>query len=455
MTTDTTSPTTTTAPPDGPAAVAELAYTWGYALVLAARVRQNLTSPADPHVTRPPSVPGAPLNDIGHQRRLADPHLRVGVGPNVDTLYSMAWLDLDEDQFVFEAPDFGDRYYTFQIAFADSASDASLGQRTHGAQLPPLFVHGPGYDGPVPEGMLAVASPTRYLLLGGRVLVQPDDPDDFSAVQALQRAMRLRTWRRFCAGADGPNPVPEQRLLVDPASTVPEELRFLEELGNVLRDWVVAPQDVPLVRSFATIGLTPEHGFAPHTVGRAVLDEAARGLAEGADRVLQRSHHLGENVNGWTVNHLGPRFGADHLLRSGVAKDQIFVVVPEEALYPVTTVDADGDQLDGAKRYRLRFGPGQEPPVDAFWSLTMYHQTGGLVENPIDRYAVGDRTRGLVVDDDGSLTILVQHERPTDPSANWLPAPSGEFHVELRLYVPRVDALDGTWTPPPIECLDR
>jgi hypothetical protein len=437
------------------AGIAERAYVWGFALVVAARIRQNLTLPLDPTAPRPASVAGAPINNLGHQRALADPELRVGVGPNVDTLYSLAWLDLADEPFVFETPDFADRYYTFQIAYADSSSDAALGRRTHGSQLPPLFIHGPAYHGAVPEAMIAISSPTRYFMLGGRVLVQPGDPDDLERVHALQRAMRLRTWPRFRHGDadDGDNPIPDQRLLVAPDSAVPDELRFLEELGNVVRDWTVTDADRAVLAELPRIGVTAEHGFEPGTLEPHQAAAVAAGLARGADKVLARSHALGETVNGWTLNRNGPQFGDDHLLRSGVAKDQIYVVVPEEALYPVTAVDGTGQPLHGHHRYRLRFAPGELPPVDAFWSVTIYHDHGGLVPNPIARYAIGDRTPGLRPDADGALTIVIQHDTPDDPNANWLPAPAEGFHVELRLYVPQPAALDGRWQPPPIKRL--
>jgi hypothetical protein len=158
-------------------------------------------------------------------------------------------------------------------------------------------------------------------------------------------------------------------------------------------------------------------------------------------------------VNGWTINYDGPRFGDDYLLRSAVAKDQIYVTVPEEALYPVAKVDADGLPLSGEHAYRLTFAAGALPPVDAFWSTTMYSRDARpLVPNPIDRYAIGDRTAGLETEADGSLAIRIQHgEPPSGARANWLPAPRGPFHLIMRLYVPRASALDGTWVPPPVE----
>jgi hypothetical protein len=437
---------------DDPYLLGVRAYVWGSALILATRLRQSFTNPLDPFAPRLPTSAGASLNNIGHQRALSDPTL-MGIAPNVDTLYSLAWLDLAGEPFVLEAPDFGSRYYTFQMAYGDTSTELSLGARTHGGQLPAIFVSGSNDRTEVPQGMLHVACPTRYLQIAGRVLVQPDDRDDHSAVYDLQSRISLRTLSRYLSGEDGLNPVPEQRLLEEGSDSIDGDLVPLNQLGNVLRDWIVLPHERNLVDSFTPIGLTPEHGFRPDALAAAARAEVARGLADGAELVERKTHELGRNVNGWTINYDGPRFGRDYLLRAAVGKDQIYVTVPEEALYPVAKVDADGAPLTGGHAYRLAFAPGQLPPVDAFWSLTMYRRDPyPLVPNPIHRYAIGDRTRGLVADPDGSLTIRIQHRQPSKAArVNWLPAPPGPFHMMLRLYVPRQVALDGSWVPPPVE----
>jgi hypothetical protein len=423
-------------------ALAVAAWIWGYPLVEATRLRQRFTSPGDPFAPRPPSSAGAPLNRIGHQRRLSDPALG-GVAPNVDTLYSLAWLDLAEGPFVLEAPDFGSRYYTFQLAYGDTGADHSLGQRTHGSRLPPVVVHGPGSSPEPPAGAIVVASPTRYFMIGGRVLVRPDDPADFEAVRLLQSQITLRR----LTGEDGL--VPDERPLDEGVDGVDPALRDLQRLGNVLRDWIVSPGDRRLVESFRPLGLSCERGFERHALPAPATAEVVRGLAEATQQIEARTHDLGTSANGWTTNYLGPRFGDDYLLRAAVAKDQIYVTVPEEALYPAASHDADGLPLHGSHAYRIAFAAGGLPPVDAFWSVTLYAAAGGLVANPIDRYAIGDRTPGLVRDADGSLSIRIQHEQPRD--GNWLPAPAGPFRLILRLYVPRPEARSGAWAPPPVE----
>jgi len=433
-------------------ALAADAYVWGFALVEAARLRQNLTRPHDPFGERLPTSPGAPLNNIGHQRRLSDPSFDAGVAPNVDTLYSVAWLDLADEPFVLETPDFGSRYYTFQLAHGDGSTELSLGRRTHGNKLPPVFLSLAHGGAATPAGMVGVASPTRYFMIAGRILVHPDDPRDLEAVHELQAGIRVRPRSTYRArDATLPNVGRRERLVERGAEAVDAELRFLHELGNVLQSDSVPAGERALAGSFGAIGLTPERGFEPASLLPSAKAEVVRGLAHGAELVEHRSRNLGTNVNGWTTNYAGPRFGDDYLLRSAVAKDQIYVTVPEEALYPVAAVDADGARLDGTNAYRVTFPPGGLPPVDAFWSLTMYARNPPLVANPINRYALGDRTPGLVHGPDGSLAIQIQQTRPGASDVNWLPAPEGPFHLMLRLYVARREALAGSWAPPPVE----
>jgi hypothetical protein len=436
---------------EDPYALAARAYVWGLSLVLATRIRQNLTRPCDPFGERLPTSPGAPLNNVGHQRRLSDPTFDAGVAPNVDTLYSVAWLDLADEPFVLEAPDFGSRYYTFQVAYGDGSTELSLGARTHGGRLPPVFVSGPSGGVAAPPGMVAVSSPTRYCMIAGRMLVRPDDPGDFAAVHELQSRIAVRPWSKHRAGDRSlPNAARKEPLLDPPGKASDPELRFLHHLGNVLQDSVPA-RERPIADSLRPIGLTPNDGFESQSLSPRTRGEILRGIAYGAELVERRAQNLGKNMNGWTTNYAGPRFGSDYLLRSAVAKDQIYVTVPEEALYPVAAVDSDGVRLNGENAYRITFPPDGLPPVDAFWSLTMYARNPPLVANPIDRYAIGDRTAGVVRESDGSLAIQVQNAPPAGSDVNWLPAPTGPFRLMLRLYVPRPAALDGSWVPPPVE----
>ena len=316
-------------------------------------------TPSDPFARRPPTSPGAALNQLGLQEQLSDPRT-LGVGVNVDTLYALAWLDLADTPFVLETPDFGGRYYTFQMAQADTSAEDSFGQRTHGSQLPPLFIHGPGYEGTAPEGMLGVRSTaatcwspaaswwTRPRPGTSTRCTRSSGGSGFGRSGMRSRRAVLRLSGRCWMPNSG----------IDPA------LSFLEQLGNVLRDFdTTQPSEIELVRSLARIGLTPRGGFDPGALRAEATVELARGLRDAAAIVRAKSLNLGVNVNGWTINYQGPRFGTDWLLRAGVVLDQRNVTVPEEALYPLGRVDSDGAALDGANAYRIHFAPGQLPPV--------------------------------------------------------------------------------------------
>jgi hypothetical protein len=432
------------------------AYVWGFPLVETARIRIYGTNPADPFAHRPPTSTGAPLNRWGHQLVPADHTFRAGVGPSVDLLYSSLRLDLSEEPFVVEVPDCGPRYYTVQIAYADSSADQSYGQRTHGGELPPLFLQGPRNTTRAPAGMLDVRCPTRYCLLPARFLFDPADPTDLDRVRALQRQLTARPLSSYLRGSNEPPSVPAQRPLVEPGVRPWAELLFFHELGNVLRDWIVQPTDRELVDQLAGIALTPAGGFRPQDLSGSTLDDLARAFRDGGEIVRRKSLTLGDDLNGWTCNRLGPRFGDDRLLRAGVAKDQILVTVPEEALYPVGRLDEAGEPLDGRNAYRLLFPGDNLPPVDAFWSVTLYGDDGFLVDNPLRRYAISDRTPGLQRLPDGGIEVAIGSRPPPEDSvANWLPAPAARFYLMLRLYIPRTEVLDGSWMPPPIRRVEN
>jgi len=429
-------------------ALASDAFVWGYPFVRAAQLRAHLTRTRDAKDAASAAVASAPLNTLGHARRLATPDTRVGVAPNNDTLYSLAWLDLAARSFVLRTPDFGDRYYSFQMGQADTSSELCFGQRTHGSRLPPLFIHGPGCTHAAPSGMTPVRSRYRYLMVAGRILVE--GASDLPAVHQLQDQIALDPWE--------PQHV-EERLpgVTAPApssafgnSVADPELVFLEQLGRVLLDIGSAPEDLELVQSLGAIGLSLEHGYLDdHLVGEARV-AVAEGLRDGRSRVRAKTLDLGRRANGWSINDRGASFGADHLLRAAVAMDQIYSVEAAEALYPSARVDHLGEVLDGRRRYRIRFEADNLPPVRAFWSITLYFARGFLVPNPIDRWSIGDRTPGLTRAPDGALEIVVQHARPEDTRANWLPAPPGPFMLLMRLYHPYADASDGAWVPPPV-----
>lgn len=428
-------------------ALAARAYVWGMPLMHAANIREKFVQGVGVR-------PGSPLNRFVHSRSLAGADTRIGVGLNNDTVYSLSWVDLAKGPLVLTAPDFGQRYYTFSMNFADTSANQSNGQRTHGGQLPPVFIHGPGFRGKLPKGMVIVPSRTRFMNIAGRILVR--GPDDYPAVHALQDGIVLTDWADWKRGLRRPAaPVLAQPLTVageDPASN----LTFLARLNRILQQWHVQPQDRAVIASFRALGIGPGQSFSPDLLSAEQRAQIDAGIEEGRRLVLVRSLQLGVRRNGWMINYGGPRFGSDFLLRAGVAKDQPNVAIPEEALYPLARVDSLGRPLTGRHRYRIRFAPGQLPPVGAFWSITAYDDAGNMVHNPANRYSVGDRSLGLATDLGGGLTILLSaapDEAGSPP--NWLPVPAdAPFYLMLRLYQPRKAVLERRWLPPAIERIE-
>lgn len=414
---------------------------WGFPLVMAQWLRLNFTQPRAPFEPRPPTSAGAALGRIGHQRELSDPSLRVGVAPNVDTLYSVAWLDLDAGEHVLHTPDVGDRYVSWQIGLADTGSPWAFGQRTHGSRVPPLRLRRGALGRREGDGQLEVTTPHRFLMVCGRILVDPGRADDLARVHALQDQVRLEA-PAVRAGCEPEGLRDEDLDAVAREDEVRVPAAFARSVARVVRD--LAPESVPasVRRDLATCGMRVDGGF------EGAADAVRDGLVDGADRVAARVGSLSRVEHGWALNSRGPDVGGDLELRAAVAMAQIYVNPAEEAVYPVAEVDSHGRALDGARAaYTLTFAADDQPPAGAFWSLTVYHRAGLLVENPLRRYAIGDRTPGLRHEKDGSLVVQVSAQRPAEGPHNWLPAPSGPFRLMLRLYCPT----DPDWTPPPVE----
>lgn len=417
---------------------------WAFPLVLAQRVRLNFTQPAAPTAPRPLTSAGAPLNHLGHQRALSDPGLRVGVAPNVDTLYSVAWLDLDQGEPLLVTPHFRERYYSFQIALADTRSPWSLGQRTHGPQLPPVrLARGPLRLEETDEG-LRCTTPHRFLMVCGRILVEPEDPRDLTAVHRLQDLTRLQTGPRPRPSVDPQDlgPRVDDLALAEAArdAELVDPSRFVAATTRTIADCAGETVPAQVVDDLRTLAASLDDG--PGDAASAIRG----GLEDGLAVVRRRVATMGGTTNGWALNERGPEFDDDHLLRAAVAMSQVFINPAEEATYAVCQVDRDGAPLDGRHHaYTVTFTHDGLPPAAAFWSLTMYHREGLLVENRLHRYAIGDRTPGLVLDDDGSLVVHLATDPPSD-GGNWLPAPAGPFRLMLRTYHPDAHG----WQPPAV-----
>ncbi|MEW1567918.1 DUF1254 domain-containing protein [Streptomyces sp. NPDC093509] len=408
------------------------------------------------------SLPPTPFNRFGHSTKLATPDAHF-VSVNNDTVYSIAQLDLSGGPILLHVPDTAGAYYVLQFVDVWSNNFAYLGKRATGTQEGDWLIVPPGWSGTAPDTVAGVIhAPTAVISIVGRNAC--DGPDDMPRVRALQQQLTLTPL----------DPATHRTGLPAPDPDVPEELLFYERLRVWMAAFPPAGPDQDHQERFQPLGLL-EDGPSPYmNPAPALVKTLTEGLKAGKARVEAASNPSGDGQRppgAWETNphlfdynldHFGigtidsPQWKtadreASYLLRAAAARAALWGNHGYEAVYAHTFTDSGGKQLSGARAYTLRFE--QPPPVDSFWSVTMYDTPDYyLVANPAHRYSLGDRTPGLVYGEDGSLTIFIQHERPDDPAkaANWLPAPEGDFRPMIRLYTPAQSVLDGTYQLPHI-----
>ncbi|MEV6979421.1 DUF1254 domain-containing protein [Kitasatospora sp. NPDC093806] len=404
-------------------------------------------------------LPPTRFNHFAHGTRLAGPGDDF-VSVNNDVAYSVAQLDLSEGPQLLRTPDTADAYYVLQFVDAWTDNFAYLGRRATGTAAQTWLIVPPGWHGTPTDTDRVIEAPTTVATIVGRLACA--GPDDLPRIHALQSGLTLEPMEPGGLAAGLPEPDPD----------VPERLAFFERLRIWLAAFPPAAPDRAYQQRFAPLGLL-DPGPSPYRAAAPDWTLAlAKGLAAGRERVEDATrppedHPPGEwraslHLFDHNVDFLGPGTlddpawripdrRAGYLSRAAAARTGLWGSHAYEALHAAVTDDADGHPLDGAHHYTLRFD--RPPPVAAFWSLSMYglpdHR---LVANPIDRYAIGDRTPGLVHGPDGSLTLHLCRTRPADPAeaANWLPTPAGRFRPMIRLYQPGPAALDGGYRLPPI-----
>lgn len=418
------------------------AYVAGYPLLVSLRTMQQLGGLLG-------------VNSLFWQSELSGPQSRVVVAPNRDTLYSIAVLDLRAEPMALTLPEVTDRYFTYQFLDTWTESFAYVGTRATGGRAGTWVVVPPGWEGEVPDGVEVLESSTPLVFLLGRFLV--DDEADVADVAAIGEKATLEPLSAL-TGDDAPPPPPRLGEPPGAAQAIPIDATFFDELGDAL---ALNPAPTSTQRDvFARVealGVGP--GEHPTEDGPAeqveVLDE---GAVRGDERIGEAMAERGDLVNGWAANLDVGRYGDDLDLRAVVARVGWGANIPEEAVYPVARTDSEGEPLHGASSYRITFPPGEVPPVEAFWSLSVYGGDMFFVEHPSGRYAIGDRTPQLTYGRDGSLELVLSATEPAAPAGggpvNWLPVPDGRFVLMLRLYLPGTPVLEGGYEYPPIERID-
>ncbi len=427
---------TTPVTPASLASLADQAYVWGQPLVISMRTAQRFAQLIG-------------IDHLTNQRTLNEASSRLVVAPNVDTLYSLAVLDLRRGPEVLTVPAIGDRYYTYQFLDMYTESFAYIGTRATGGRAGSWLIVAPDWQGSTPPGDTIVRASTPVVILLGRFLVS--GPADLPAAQAVMAQVQLRPGPPGTQSGAGHAPAGLGNPVGTPQSVARAGAAFFDELGD---DLAVNPPtgaaDRAELAHLAPLGVGPGRHPAATTGGDARA--LAQGVAQGAARVAAASvassaHH----PNGWSTSlHVG-RYGADLLTRAEVAQSGWGANVPEEAVYIQSVADGQGRPLSGAHDYRLHFAAGSLPPAKAFWSITLYGPDHFLVANPQNRYAVGNRTAGLVTNADGSLDVYLQATAPVGHEANWIPTPAGAFTLWLRIYLPGPGVLDGSYLVPPVQ----
>jgi hypothetical protein len=394
-----------------------------------------------------------PMNLFSSAPAFPPAGFKAVVRPNFDTLYSSAWLDLTQEPMVVSVPDTHGRFYLLPMLDMWSDVFASPGWRTTGTQAGDFLVTPPGWTGPVPDGFTQVKAPTPYVWIIGRI--KTDGPDDYAAVHEIQAGFKVTPLSRWGKPAElvtvkidpmvdmkTPPKIQVDNLPADKYFTYAAELLKLQPPHIT---------DQPIIAQMKRIGLEPGKSFDFGKLDPAV-QRALLSAPEDAQKLMAwKVPTLARVVNGWFINTdtMGV-YGNYYLKRAIITQIGLGANLPEDAIYPSNLFDDTGKPLDGANKYTLHFDQGAMPPVDAFWSVTLYDSDGFQVANALNRFAVSS-WMPFKYNPDGSLDLYFQNDNPgPKKEANWLPAPKGPFNLTMRLYGPKAEALTGKWNPPPV-----
>ena len=432
--------------------IAVNAYLYFYSPVTMDLTRKQLTNTAPGKGSI-----GGPVNTFANIDAYPSADMRAVVRPNFDTLYSSAWLDLTKEPVVVSVPDTHGRYYLLPMLDMWTDVFASPGWRTTGTQahnfviVPPGWK--PGLNGELPHDAQRIDAPTPYVWIIGRT--KTDGPDDYDAVHQIQAGYKVTLLSEW-----GKTPTPIEAKIdssVD-VTTPPKTLvdtmpagKFFAYAAELLKLHPPHITDQPIIAQMRRIGIEPGKSFDITTLDPAI-QKVLEAVPQEAQQLLKwKLPTLARVANGWSMNTdtMGV-YGNYYLKRALVTQYGLGANLPEDAIYPANLADETGKPLDGANKYTIHFDKAALPPVNAFWSITLYDDDGFQVANSLNRFAVSS-WMPFKYNPDGSLDLYFQNESPgAEHETNWLPAPKGSFNLTMRLYAPRSDALTGKWNPPPV-----
>jgi hypothetical protein len=439
-------------------AIATDAYVYFYPLITMEMTRRQFTN-----IEPGKELGKGPMNMFNNVPEYPPANFKGVVRPNFDTLYSVAYLDLTKEPVVVSAPDTNGRYYLLPMLDMWSDVFASPGWRTTGTQAQTFLVTPQGWrpdlrdrfaeEFKLPKDTQRIEAPTPYVWVIGRT--KTDGPADYNAVHQIQAGYKVSLLSEF---GKPPRPV---EVKIDPSidmKTPPKEQVdsmtagvYFANAAELLKLHPPHVTDQPIIAQMKRIGIEVGKSFDIGKLDPVVQRALETAPQDGRKLMAWKVPTLARVANGWSMNTdtMGV-YGNYYLKRAIVSQVGLGANLPEDAIYPLNLGDESGKPLDGATKYTITFANGAAPPVNAFWSITLYDQDGFQVGNTLNRFAVSS-WMPFNYNADGSLDIYFQSENPgKDKEANWLPAPKGAFNLTMRLYSPKSEALTGRWNPPPI-----
>jgi len=432
------------------------AYIYAYPLMtmdLTRRVTTNIAAPAGT---------SAPMGQLAKLREYPNASFNAITAPNADTLYTVTWLDVSKEPWVLSIPDLKGRYALFPMLDGWTDVFQVPGKRTTGTGAQTYAITGPGWSGTLPAGVTEYKSPTGMVWLLGRIYCT-GTPEDYKAVHAIQDAMTVAPLSSYGKPYTPPpgtvDPSIDTKTAVRDQVNAMDGASYFKLFAELLKTNPPTADDAPMVAKLAKIGIVPGQDFDPSKLESGVAAGIAKAPKPAQDKIaawMKESLVAGDAklVNGWTFTTKTGLYGTSYLQRALITWFGLGANRPEDAVYPTSEGPEIISKYNGANKYALHFNKGEMPPVDGFWSLTMYNAQYFFVDNPLNRNNVSQRNK-FITNADGSTDIYIQADSPGKAKeSNWLPSPKDDFVLMMRLYWPKEKdptILNGSWKIPGVK----